>query len=53
LSPPNTVQSPVAARFLEEPEDVEGFILAFDSLKQQALDPGESAELVRGLAEAG
>jgi transcriptional regulator with XRE-family HTH domain len=41
------------AVYIEEPEDVEGFILAFDGLKQQALGPGESAELIRGLAEAG
>jgi transcriptional regulator with XRE-family HTH domain len=41
------------AVYVEEPEDVEGFILAFDGLKQQALGPGESTELIRGLSAAG
>jgi hypothetical protein len=38
---------------VEDADDVEGFILAFDDLTQQALAPGESAELIRKFAEGG
>jgi hypothetical protein len=39
--------------YVEETGEVEGFILVFDGLKQQALCPAESAELIREIVEAG
>jgi Domain of unknown function (DUF5753)/Helix-turn-helix domain len=39
--------------YVEDAEDVEGFILVFDGLKRQALGPSESAELIREIAEDG
>ncbi|MGH3925410.1 MAG: DUF5753 domain-containing protein, partial [Pseudonocardiaceae bacterium] len=39
--------------YVEDAEDVDGFILAFDGLTQQALDQGESAELIRELVQDG
>ncbi|MGH3698694.1 MAG: helix-turn-helix domain-containing protein [Pseudonocardiaceae bacterium] len=39
--------------YVEDTQDVDRFILVFDGLKQQALGPSESAELVRGLVEGG
>jgi transcriptional regulator with XRE-family HTH domain len=42
-----------ATLYVEETGEVEGFILVFDGLKQQALCPAESAELIREIVEAG
>lgn len=39
--------------YVEDAEDVDGFILAFDGLTQQALGQGESTELIRELAQDG
>ncbi|MGB6161442.1 MAG: helix-turn-helix transcriptional regulator [Pseudonocardiaceae bacterium] len=39
--------------YVEDTEDVEGFILVFDGLKQQTLGSRESAELIREIAGAG
>ncbi|MBV8539301.1 MAG: hypothetical protein JO063_15595 [Pseudonocardiales bacterium] len=39
--------------YVEDAEDVEGFILNFAGLTQRALGPAESAELIREIAEAG
>ncbi|MGH3828288.1 MAG: helix-turn-helix domain-containing protein [Pseudonocardiaceae bacterium] len=47
------VEYPGGEVCVEDTEDVEGFILVFDSLKQQALGPSESAELIGGLVEGG
>ncbi len=38
---------------MEDTQDVEGFILIFAGLTQRALGPGESAGLIREIAEAG
>jgi hypothetical protein len=47
------VEYPGGAVYVEDTDDVERFILAFDGLKQQTLSPSESAELIREIAEAG
>ncbi len=39
--------------YVEDADDVEGFILVFDGLTQQAMGLSESAELIRELAEGG
>ncbi|MGH3871194.1 MAG: helix-turn-helix domain-containing protein [Pseudonocardiaceae bacterium] len=38
---------------VEDADDVEGFILVFDGLTQQAMGPSESVELIRELAKGG
>ncbi|MEO7193885.1 MAG: helix-turn-helix transcriptional regulator [Pseudonocardiaceae bacterium] len=45
------VEYPGGHVYVEDAKDVEGFILVFDGLKQQALGPSESAELIGGLVE--
>jgi len=47
------VEYPGGAVYVEDAEDVEGFILNFAGLTQRALGPAESAELIREIAEAG
>jgi len=39
--------------YVEDTDDVEGFILAFEGITQQTMGPSESGELIRELAEAG
>jgi hypothetical protein len=39
--------------YVEDVQEVEGFILNFDDLTKRALGPAESAELIREIAEAG
>ncbi|MGH3831044.1 MAG: helix-turn-helix domain-containing protein [Pseudonocardiaceae bacterium] len=48
-----SIEFPGGAVYVEDVEDVEGFILNFDGLTQRALCPAESAELIREIAEAG
>jgi hypothetical protein len=47
------VEYPGGVVYVEDTDDVKGFILAFNGLTQQAIRPSESAELIRELAEGG
>ena len=47
------VEYPGGAVYVEEAQDVEVFILTFEELRQRALGPSESRELIRELAGAG
>jgi transcriptional regulator with XRE-family HTH domain len=47
------VEYPGGAVYMEEAQDVEVFILTFEELRQRALGPSESRELIRELAGAG
>jgi transcriptional regulator with XRE-family HTH domain len=47
------VEYPGGVVYVEATDDVEGFILAFDGLTQQAMGPSDSVELIRGLAKGG
>ena len=47
------VEYPGGLVYVEDAQEVEGFILNFDGLTQRALCPAESAGLIREIAEAG
>ena len=47
------IEYPGGAVYVEDAQDVEVFILHFDSLTQRALDPAESSGLIREITDAG